>query len=275
VSRVSRFGVRGLSRAASESKGATLGAIDLEGPISPATADHVRGAIDLSEKQQLDALIIRLDTPGGLLDSTKDIVQAFFAAKVPVVVYVAPAGARAASAGTFITLAADVAAMSPATTIGAAHPVTVGGGAQATDAAMGTKIDNYAASFIESIASKRDRNVQWAIKAVRDSAAITAEQALEMNVIEIVAEDRASLLRQLDGRKVDQQTLQTAGAKVEEIPMLLRELLFTLLWRPEVLLILMMMWVMMLMVAFCKSLLREMPQSRTVTQRQKSQQQQE
>jgi membrane-bound serine protease (ClpP class) len=191
---------------------ATVGAIEIEGPIGPAAAGYAKRAIALAEKQHFEALVIRLDTPGGLLDSTKDIVQAIFAADVPVVVHVAPAGARAASAGTFITLAADVAAMSPTTTIGAAHPVTVGGGGSpGTNAVMGAKIENYAASFIESIANKRDRNVEWGIKAVRESAAITAEQALEMNVIEIVAEDRVSLLQQLDGRKIGEQPLQIAG----------------------------------------------------------------
>jgi membrane-bound serine protease (ClpP class) len=216
---------------------ATVGTITIEGPIGPATADYIARAIEVSGERGDACLIIRLDTPGGLLDSTKTIVQSFFAAPLPVVVYVAPAGAHAASAGAFITLASHVAAMAPSTSIGAAHPVAIGGAA--TDDVMRQKMENFAASFIESIAAHRNRNVEWAIESVRESAAITETKAIELNVIEIIALDLPDLLAQLDGREVERWTLSTAKATVEEIPMLARERLFQWFWRPEVMFILM------------------------------------
>jgi membrane-bound serine protease (ClpP class) len=186
-------------------------------------------------------LIIQLNTPGGLLESTFVIVQKILVSPVPVVVYVAPTGAIAASAGCFITLASDVAAMSPATSIGAAHPVNIGGpgGDAKPDETMKQKQENFAASFIASVAGKRKRNVEWAKSSVKDSAAITAKEALEMNVIEIIAMDLPDLLKQLDGRKVNGRKLQTAGAEIEPIPMSVREKVFQTLARPEVMLILM------------------------------------
>ena len=160
-------------------------------------------------------LIIQLDTPGGLLESTKEIVQSLYASSLPTVVYVAPAGATAASAGCFITLAADVAAMAPNTSIGAAHPVEMGGGGggQQPDEVMKKKLENFATTFIETIAAKRHRNVEWAKTSVRESAAITAEKALELKVIDIMAKDVPDLLRQLDGREVNGRTLHTAAAR--------------------------------------------------------------
>jgi membrane-bound serine protease (ClpP class) len=216
-----------------------VGLITIDGPIGPATADYIGRAIEVSGERRHACLIIQLDTPGGLLDSTKSIVQSMFAAPLPVVVYVAPAGAHAASAGAFITLASHVAAMAPSTSIGAAHPVTVGGGGAGADDVMREKLANFAASFIESIAARRSRNVEWAIEAVRESAAITEQKALELEVIEIIATDQADLLQQLDGRQTETWTLNTAQAQVEEIPMLARERLFQWFWRPEVMFILM------------------------------------
>lgn len=214
--------------------------IRVSGAISPATAGYIARAIDQAAEEKAQCLIMELDTPGGLLDSTKDIVQSFYAAGVPVVVYVTPSGANATSAGCFITLASDVAAMAPNTSIGAAHPVAIGGGgAEKVDDVMKQKLENFTISYIETIAQKRGRNVEWAKSAVRESANITSEVALKTNVIEIIAKDVPDLLAQLDGRTVRDRPLKTAGAEVREIPMNARERIFQTVWRPEVLMILM------------------------------------
>lgn len=211
--------------------------IQISGPIGPATASFISRAIQESARQNAQCLILQLDTPGGLLDSTKVIVQELLASPVPVVVYVAPPGATATSAGCFITLAADVAAMAPATSIGAAHPVSMGG--EAPDETMKHKIENYASSYIEAIAARRGRNVEWAKSAVRDSASIPADQALQLKVVEILAPDLPSLLQQLHGRAVGGRTLDTVSAQVVEISPSPRERFFHLLWRPEVMFLLM------------------------------------
>lgn len=219
--------------------------IEVQGAIGPATASYVSRAIDVAEEDKSQCLIIQLDTPGGLLESTKTIVQKLLASTVPTVVYVAPPGASAASAGCFITLAADIAAMAPTTTIGAAHPVELGGfsGGEESkpDETMKQKLENYAASFIESIAVKRHRNVDWARSSVKESAAITADKALETHVIDLIAPDVPDLLKQLDGREVNGKRLKTADAQVAPIPMSEGEKIFQLLWRPEVMFVLMLM----------------------------------
>ena len=222
---------------------AQVGLIKIDGAIGPATASYINRAIKISGDRKDACLILELDTPGGLLESTKEIVQSFYASKVPVVVYVAPQGANAGSAGCFITLAADVAAMAPNTSIGAAHPVSLNpaGGSEQPDAVMKQKLENFATSSIEAIAQKRGRNVEWAKSSVRESASITAEKALELNVIAIIAKDVPDLLQQLDGREVNETTLKTTGATVAEIPMAAREKVFQVLWRPEVMFILMLM----------------------------------
>jgi len=222
---------------------ASVGLIRIEGAIGPATASYITRAIKQAAAHKDECLVIQLDTPGGLLDSTKQIVQGFYAAPVPVVVYVAPSGANAGSAGCFITLAADVAAMAPNTSIGAAHPVSLNpvGGSEKPDEVMKQKLENFATSYIEAIAAKRGRNIEWAKASVKESASITAEKALELNVIEIIARDLPELLQRLDGRSVGDKTLRTAGATVTEIPMVAREKVFQLLWRPEVMFILMLM----------------------------------
>lgn len=219
---------------------ANVGLIAIDGAIGPATASYIQRAIEVSAARKDACLVIRLDTPGGLLESTKQIVQGFYSSAVPTVVFVSPPGAGATSAGCFITLAADVAVMAPNTSIGAAHPVSLnpGGGEEKTDDVMKGKLENYASSFIQGIAEKRGRNVEWAISAVRDSASITAEKALELKVIDFIAKDDSELLQKLDGRKIGGQALQTAGATILRIPMIARERLFQTLWRPEVLLIL-------------------------------------
>ena len=217
-----------------------VGLIRIEGTIGPATADYIARAVRESGGEGFRCLVVELDTPGGLLESTKAIVQDFYASSVPVVVYVAPSGASAGSAGCFITLAADVAAMAPNSTIGAAHPVSLGGiGEEKTDEVMAKKLESFAASYIESIAAKRHRNVDWARSAVRESESLTAEKALDLKVIEIIAPDVPDLLRQLDRHLVNGKPLGTLGAEVVVLPMLPRERVFQTLWRPEVMFVLM------------------------------------
>jgi len=218
----------------------SVSVIKVQGAIGPVTSGYISRALHQAASQSSECLIIQLDTPGGLLETTKQIVQQFYSAPVPTVVYVAPAGATATSAGCFITLASDIAAMTPNTSIGAAHPVVSGGGgAEKLDDVMKQKLENFAVSYIESIATKRGRNIEWAKESVRNSASITAEKALDLKVIEILAKDMPDLLRQLDGRTVNEHVLRTAGATVVEIPMSTRENVFQLFGHPEVMLILM------------------------------------
>jgi membrane-bound serine protease (ClpP class) len=217
-----------------------VGSISVKGPIGPATVGYISRANDVARSRGDSCLVIQLDTPGGALESTKDIIQKFFESRVPTVVYVAPAGAWAGSAGCFITMAADVAAMSPSTSIGAAHPVSVGpGGIEKTDEVMKQKMENFASSYIASIAEKRGRNVEWAKSAVLKSESITAARALELNVIDIVATDMPDLLKQLDGREINGRSLKTANAKVVNIPMTTREQILKVLSHPELMLFLM------------------------------------
>ena len=212
--------------------------IRIEGPISPSTTNYIGRALEMARERESAALIIELDTPGGLLNSTQDIVRMLFGAELPVVVYVSPDGARAASAGTFITMAAHVAAMAPSTTIGAASPVTMAQGAEA-DTVQRQKIFNATESLIESIAERRDRNVEWAISAVRDGASVTEREALELGVIDMVASDRQDLLGQLHGWVVEGDTLRVEGATIDAIQQNLAERFLGMLIRPEVMLILM------------------------------------
>jgi membrane-bound serine protease (ClpP class) len=217
--------------------------IKIDGAIGPATASYISRSIAEAQAQNAQCLIIQLNTPGGLLDSTQNIVQSLLSSTVPVIVYVAPTGATATSAGCFITVAASIAAMAPATTIGAAHPVSIGGmpggGDDKIDNTMKQKLENFSVSYIEAIAAKRHRNVEWSKSAVRESASISAEKALELKVIDLIAGDLTELLKQLNGRVVDGKTLKTAGAEVVEIKMSPSEQVFQKLWRPEVMFILM------------------------------------
>src|SRR5205823_10073268 len=164
--------------------------INIDGAIGPATASYITRSIEEARTQNAQCLVIQLNTPGGLLDSTQTIVQGFLGSPVPIVVYVSPTGATATSAGCFITLAASIAAMAPATTIGAAHPVMLGGipngQDQKLDETMKQKLENFSMSYIETIAARRHRNVDWAKSAVRESASITSEKALELKVIDFI-----------------------------------------------------------------------------------------
>src|ERR1041385_2982337 len=213
----------------------SAGMIEIKGTIGPATDSYIARAIKVAAQRDDVCLIIQLDTPGGLLESTKRITQSFYASPVPIVVYVAPSGASATSAGCFITMAADFAVMAPNTSIGAAHPV--GGGITETNEIMTIKAENFAASLIEAIAQRRGRNVDWARSSVRSSEATTAEKAVELNVVDFIAKDVPDLLKQLDGRELNGHTLKTAGATVTPIPMSWGENFYQMLWHPEVMMI--------------------------------------
>ncbi|MDE3067916.1 MAG: nodulation protein NfeD [Verrucomicrobiota bacterium] len=243
MKRLGFFTVAGWLLGAAPVAAAQVGLINIDGAIGPATAHYISRAIDVAAAQHDQCLVIEMDTPGGLLDSTKEIVETFYSSQVPTVVYVAPSGASAGSAGVFITLAADVAAMAPHTSIGAAHPVEMGlggiTGGDSTNDVMRQKLENYASAFVETIADKRHRNVEWAKSAVVESKATTAEKALQLKVIDLIATNVPDLLQQLNGRSVDGKILKTAGASVVEIPMILSERFFQLFWQPEVMMILM------------------------------------
>lgn len=190
-------------------------AIQVEGIIDPAVYMFISDAIDRAEREDAQALIIQLDTPGGLDISMRSIIREILDSQVPIVVYVYPDGSRAASAGVFITMAAHVAAMAPATNIGAAHPVAFQG---EIGEEMRQKITNDAVAYIRNLAEKRGRNADWAEEAVRKSSSISATEALEKGVVDYVAKDYQDLLAQLDGRKVvldgKEVVLSTKGAEV-------------------------------------------------------------
>jgi membrane-bound serine protease (ClpP class) len=210
--------------------------ITLDATINPATADYIHQSIAKATEEKAECLIIALNTPGGLLKSTRIIVSDLLTAKIPVVVYVSPAGAQAASAGTFIALAAHVAAMTPGTNIGAAHPVGMQGGEP--DSISSEKATNDAAAFIRSISEKRHRNVKWAEEAVRKSTSLTETEALRDSVIDLIAPSLDSLVSQLDGRAVQldsgPDTIRTAGAQVIQKKMDWKSTLLDLLSDPNI-----------------------------------------
>jgi len=212
-----------------------------EGIINPVASEYFTGLIDRANKEKAEAVIIKLDTPGGLDTSMRDIVKAINNSDVPVIIYVAPSGARAASAGVFITLAAHIAAMAPGTNIGAAHPVALGGGQM--DEEMKKKVENDAAAYIRSIAEKRGRNAKWAEDAVRKSVSITEKEAVKLKVVDIIAKDMKDLLKKIDGRRVmtinGERVLHTANAPVQEYPMGWRLRILNALSNPNVAYILM------------------------------------
>ncbi|MCE5323389.1 nodulation protein NfeD [bacterium] len=211
--------------AAHAAKVAPIYVLHLDGQIDPAVADYISDGIDRAQSEGAQAVLIVMDTPGGLLSSMQKIVKSFFAAKIPVIVYVSPSGAWAASAGALITMAADVAAMSPGSSIGAATPVSISpsGEAEKTDETLKRKQVNYTSEYARSIAEKRGRNADWAASAVREAATLTASAALKKNVIDYVAEDTPQLMKKIDGRKVKTGgaivTLHTADAPLKEMPM--------------------------------------------------------
>jgi membrane-bound serine protease (ClpP class) len=168
--------------------------------ISPGIAEFVDNSITRAEKEEAACIIIELDTPGGLAESMRIIVQSILGSTIPVVVYVSPSGARAASAGVMITMAADVAAMAPGTNIGAAHPVGAGG--QDIGGTMSEKVINDMVAQAKSVAEKRGRNQKWVEQAIRESVSVTASEALKENIIDLIAKDTDDLIRQLNGRNI-------------------------------------------------------------------------
>ncbi|MFC2002096.1 nodulation protein NfeD [Chloroflexota bacterium] len=203
----------------------SIDVLTIKGAINPVLVDYVKRGIDQAEETGASALIIQMDTPGGLDTAMRDIIQDIVNARVPVVVYVSPSGARAASAGVFITMSAHVAVMAPNTAIGAASPVAMGAeGEQQMSETMKDKVVNDAAAYIRSIAEAHNRNMEWAEKAVREAVSATEQEALELNVIDMVAPDLDTLVAQLHGRQVTMLdssvvTLQTQGATINYVDM--------------------------------------------------------
>ena len=222
--------------------------IEINGSINPSTVDYIKTALSEARAQDARALLILMDTPGGLLSSTKDIVKMLLNSEIPVIVYVYPRGATATSAGVFITLSAHIAAMSPGTSIGAAHPVMLGRGQKGpgkpeekddkSSDVMSEKIENYASSFIESIAQERGRNAKWAVESVRKSVSVTADEALSKKVVDIISPDIPTLLSEIDGRdvKVNDRSvrLETAGATTQRLEMSLRQKVVNVLSTPDI-----------------------------------------
>lgn len=216
------FGFYGLATAQGVDHVAVL---TFKGTVAPVSAQYISRGIDTAVSDGAQALIIEMDTPGGLDSSMRQIIQKMLASPVPVVVYVFPPGARAGSAGVFLTMAAHVAAMAPSTNIGAAHPV--GGQGEEITGTMGEKVTNDAVAYIRTLAEKRGRNADWAEQAVRQSVSITADQAVEMRVVDFIATDLGDLLSKLDGREVSTnfgpRTLHTKNATINYVPMNLQE----------------------------------------------------
>jgi len=211
--------------------------LHIDGTIHPIVAEQVARAVDAAEARHAAALLIEINTPGGLLDSTREIVAKIESSSVPVIVFVGPSGARAASAGFFILESADVAAMANGTNTGAAHPVTIGGGK--LDDVMKAKIENDTAASLRSYVSRRGRNVEEAEKAVRQSISWTEKEALGLKLIDLTANDEADLLKLLDGRTIHRfdgssVVLHTAGQPVEELPATLRQRVLGWLMDPNI-----------------------------------------
>jgi len=215
--------------------------IELDGAITPITVRLLDAALERARAERAQALIVELNTPGGLERSMRSMVQAILKSDIPVIVYVAPAGARAASAGVFITMAAHVAAMAPATNIGAAHPVAVGG---QMDKEMVKKVESDAAAFARTIATERGHNVDWAEKAVRSSVSATEREAVKLKVVDLIADSVPDLLAKVDGRVVKTAKglvkLETRDAAVKPIEVRFRDRFLAIITDPNVAYILMM-----------------------------------
>jgi membrane-bound serine protease (ClpP class) len=219
---------------------ADIPVVDLDGVVHAVTAGHVTRAIDRADAEKAPLLVLRIDTPGGLDTSMRQIVDKLLNCKTPVVVFVAPSGARATSAGFVIAMAADLVAMAPGTNMGAAHPVSLNG---QMDEVMAKKVTSDAAAYIRSKAERRGRNVELAEKAVVESQSFTEKEALEKKLIELVANDVPDLLKKIDGRQVKRfdgsvATLKTAGEKTVAVTMDWRQQILAAIARPEVLFLL-------------------------------------
>ncbi|MBI5874274.1 MAG: nodulation protein NfeD [Deltaproteobacteria bacterium] len=216
--------------------------LTVDGIVNPVMSEFIVKSIEDAAKKNAEAVVIQLDTPGGLDLSMRDIVKVMLSSDVPIIVYVAPAGSRAASAGVFITYAAHIAAMAPGTNIGSAHPVAMGG--EKMDETMMKKVENDAVAYIKGIAAKRHRNAEWAENAVRESVNVPAEEALKLKVIDLIAPDKKALLAAIDGKKVEvvsgQRVLNTAKADIKDIDMGLRYRILNAITNPNVAYILMM-----------------------------------
>jgi membrane-bound serine protease (ClpP class) len=228
-----------------QAKPATPGApqvyvVKVDAPITPVVSEYIIRSIEVASQKDAEALIIQLDTPGGLVDSMREIVKKMMAADVPVVVYVSPSGARAASAGVFITMAAHIAAMAPGTHIGAAHPVTMEG---KMDKTMEAKVVNDLAAMARNVAERRGKNAKWADDAVRKSVSITETEALKKHVIDLVAPDLPALLKQLQGKTVElptrKKTINSEKAETHEIEMGFRYRFLEIISNPNIAYILM------------------------------------
>ena len=247
--------------------------IPIEGPIGPAMGSFVSNELANAEAMGAEVVILRLDTPGGLMRATRVIVQAILASPVPVIGYVAPQGARAASAGAYIMYATHIAAMAPATHLGAATPVTMGGSplspspednqdsddadeqetqGASNEQAMRNKLVNDAAAFMRSLALQRGRNADWVDQAVREGASLTASEALELNVINLMADSRADLLNQVDGTTVTTEagsiTLHTSGIQVEQTEPDWRNQLLSIITQPTIAYLLLMIGIVGLLI---------------------------
>jgi membrane-bound serine protease (ClpP class) len=220
----------------------TVISIKIDGAINPVAATFIHRSIEKATSENAACLLIHLNTPGGLLKSTRMIVGDILESPIPVIVYVSPAGAHAGSAGVFITLAGDIAAMAPGTNIGAAHPITMQG---TPDSIMNNKTTNDAAAFIRTIAEYRNRNLQWAEDAVRQSVAISANEALQKNIIDLIVSNDRELLNRIDGKLIKHDSssfvLHTRGANIQLLEMGFTEKLLNIISDPDIAYILLML----------------------------------
>ncbi|MEE4253803.1 MAG: nodulation protein NfeD [Desulfuromusa sp.] len=236
--------IAGVASQHAEATQQTVRHLIIASAINPVTATFISRQISIANQNSEPAILIQLDTPGGLDTSMREIIQAELSSTIPVIIYIAPQGARAASAGALITLAADFAVMAPGTNIGAAHPVAIGAGKQ-TDSTMMKKVENDAAAYARSLAQKRGRNQDWAERSVRDSVSISAEEALDLTVIDLIADGTDHLLNQLHNYKYIRNgktlTFTTQGIVLQQIEMDWREKILNTLSNPNIAYLLLML----------------------------------